>query len=263
MAEETERLLKAIEGYAEAARSASDPCERKHAALALLRVALTSTGRLHELWDTAPGPRQEETAGCLRKVAPLLPFWPVPFNEVADLTSYKTLRIGYEAVPSKDPTRRAGDTVFAKYAVLLVRRIAQLRAEAIRQSGRGDGIREDLLRLAVFASEHDLAGDESSPWREISRFEPSNLNAISALPEFSTESAKAWAKVAERAFRGVYTRCELIPELAAAVRNPDLSYPSQQRAQITHRIGRAVVSIAPRLKSKQNSLDVTPPDLQV
>jgi hypothetical protein len=180
--------------------------------------------------------------------------FPVLFNETVDLEPYRKLKIGYRRIADcKNPRKRSGASPFSPYALQLFRRIEYLRAEqiAIRQ-GTEQEFRESMQFYVAFDSvptrgvraPRNLPDEEFELRTKIHQAAPSTPGLLAELPPLTKASAGQWAERAKELFLIAFPNPAKIASLRHAVRNPNIQYESEIRAQIVTRIGRAVVALA-------------------
>jgi len=242
-----DEILSAIRGYSNGVTFDNGPGERAGPALALLKIAMRATMELERVVQATrefPG-AFDDVAEIYAEAAPKLFFWPVPFNEVAELTPYKSLRIGYDLIPPKSPRKRTGKTVFAYYARVLLERLLSLRDDCLSAPGAtADARKSEHQRFVSLVEELNTSAGPQS-WVILQRHEPTWTSEIARLPTFSTSSAHEWKELAKRFFQEAIPNPEQILDLANEINDADVTYESQIKAQIVERVGRAVVALAP------------------
>jgi hypothetical protein len=222
---------------------------------ALWRIAEASSWMLrYILLDPDSAKEFPHLQKYLRQRAAKAKTFPVLFNEAVDLEPYRTLQIGYRNLADcKNPKKRSGTSPFSPYALQLFRRIDYLRAEqiAIRQ-GTVHEFRESMQFYSAFDSvptrrfraHQNLPAEEFDLRSKIHRAVPIRPALLAELPEMTKSSARVWADRAKELFLIAFPDPAKIAPLRHAVRNPNIRYESEIRAQIVARIGRAVLALA-------------------
>lgn len=219
------------------------------AARELLQIALSATSAVKEV--------NEDDSSVYRDLGPVVEHWPILFNETADLTEYKSLRIGHQLLQSKNPKKRgAGGGLYAFLGKELVSRLDALRIAALLP---GDGVRRKDF-LDNLSSNHkrrnlDDADETLSPkllaeWQgKIWTYTPKWAAELEHLPDLTEDTSDKWKTEGQRLFRDVFPSPEKIPELRNSILNEDdKDHASVIRTRIVYRVGKAIISAAKGLE---------------
>ena len=186
------RTLDFINELTTEAHARGDGLRRHEALVQLLRIALQATRNLNGLVD--PKSDDPVTRQFIEDLVSSQHHWPIPYNEVEDLSRYDGLRIGYQAVPSRNPSKRTGSTVFSEYALALVLKLRVLRAHHLLTLPDLDSELRSAcqLRVRAYAAQWSQGGPVKEalkqPFRAIALYRPREDASFGRLPEFTRET---------------------------------------------------------------------------
>jgi hypothetical protein len=224
------------------------------AARELLQLALLATAAVDAVHNEDPS--------AYHDVAPFSEHWPVLFNEKADLTAYRSLRIGYQLLQSKNPRKRgAGSGMFAFLAKALIARLTSLRILAHLPEDFDAPVRHNFAQSLTTRQRHRNLADSGPDLpavrlaelhARIDAYTPNWSRTLVSLKDFTTESASEWRKYGQKLFKEVFPKPETVPEFARLVLNPeDRKLGSVIRSRIIVRVGKAIVSAATGLEPEE------------
>jgi len=230
------------------AHSGGSGAARHEALTDLLRIALQATRNLNGVIEGTAG--DPATRQFIEDIVSFQRHWPIPFNEVEDTGKYSTLRIGYLAIPSRNPSKRTGGTIFSVYALALVMRLRVLRAERLMNSKI---VSREIRSASALRVKHHAAqwgtrrpqDPKKEPIRAIAVCRPADHAAFKDLPDFTKETREAWRLASLEILKLALPPLNEIDELSKQINDGDATTEAEIRARITTRIGRAVVALAP------------------
>jgi hypothetical protein len=242
------RTLDFINELTTEAHARGDGLRRHEALVQLLLIALQATRNLNGLVD--PKSDDPVTRQFIEDLVSSQHHWPIPYNEVEELSRYDGLRIGYLAVPSRNPKKRTGATVFSEYALALVLKLRVLRAQHMLTLPDLDSDLRSAceLRVRAYAAQWSqgvpVKEALKQPFRAIALYRPREDASFGRLPELSPETAAEWRSAAVQLLVEALPPANQLIALADQISDADVTTEAQIRARIHQRVGRAVIALA-------------------
>ena len=242
------RTLDFINELTSLAHAAGDGHQRHEALVQLLRIALHAARNLNGVVD--PDSKDPVTRQFIEDLVSSQHHWPIPYNQVEDLSRYDGLRIGYLAVPSRNPKKRTGATVFSEYALALVLKLRVLRAERLLTLPDLDPSLRTACELRVnfyvaqWSQGPAVKNALEKPFHAIALHRPREDANFGRLPEFSRDTAEVWRVAAVQLLVDALPPANQLAALAEQISDADVTTEGQIRARIHQRVGRAVLALA-------------------